>query len=136
MNKQNDRNKKDLANILLRNAEHDSSDKQSARKFLSSEGFNTDKFIADGLKRIKKMQLLANARNTELEMETAKQAKEEAIAWVDALLSKQNFSVVELVRSEELSLSFRNLDSMDEEDIRNTLIRHFTLKFMNKGKQE
>ncbi|MFT4155195.1 hypothetical protein [Parafilimonas sp.] len=136
MSKQNNQYKKDLAKFLIRNAEQDSRDEQAAKDFLLSEDFNVDKLIIDGLKRIKKMQLLINARSTELEMEETTQAKSEAIAWVDDLLNKQNFSIVELVRTEELSLSFRNLDSMNETDVRDILIRHFTLKFMNKGKRD
>lgn len=134
MNKQHDQCKKDLAKFVIRNAEHESRDKQAAKDFLLSEGFNADKLVVDGIKRIKKMQLLVNARNTELEMKSAEQAKAEAVSWVEDLLSRQNFSIVELVQTEELSLSFRNLESMDENDIRDTLIRHFTLKFMNKEK--
>lgn len=134
MNKQHDQCKKDLVKFVFRSAEHESRDKQAAKDFLFSEGFNADKLVADGIKRIKKMQLLVNARNTELEMKAAEQAKAEAVAWVEDLLNRQNFSIVELVQTEELSLSFRNLESMDENDIRDTLIRHFTLKFMNKEK--
>jgi hypothetical protein len=130
----NKSSKSDIVRLLLEEAEFHSKDKQSAKEFLSSEGIDPDKFITDGLKRIKKIQLLINSKKTELEMQASETAKKEAIAWVDELLSKQNFSITDLVKSEELSLSFRNLESMDEDDIRNTLIRHFTLKFINRKK--
>ena len=111
MNNQNNSNKNDFVSLFLVNAEHDSRDKQASKEFLLSEGLNTDKLIIEGMKRIKKMQLLANARRTEAEMGASQKVRDEAIAWVDALLSKQNFSITDLIKSEELSLSFRNLET-------------------------
>lgn len=132
MSKKENQTKSDFVNLFLSTAENDSSSKEAAKSFLASEGVNTDKLISEGLKRVKKMQLLANASRTENEMQAAETVKAEATAWVDNLLASINFSLPELVQKEELSMSFRNVENLSQDDIRNILIRHFTLKFMNK----
>ncbi|MBY0479098.1 MAG: hypothetical protein K2Q24_15730 [Chitinophagaceae bacterium] len=132
MSKKTNQSKSDFVNLFLSTAENDSSSKEAAKEFLASEGVNTDKLISEGLKRVKKMQMLANASRTENEMQAAETVKEEATLWVDNLLASINFSLRELVQKEELSVSFRNVENLSQDDIRNILIRHFTLKFMNK----
>lgn len=132
MSKKTNQTKSDFANLFLSTAENYSSSKEAAKAFLASEGVNTDKLISEGLKRVKKMQMLANASRTENEMQAAETVKEEATSWVDNLLASINFSLPELVQKEELSMSFRNVENLSQDDIRNILIRHFTLKFMNK----
>ena len=132
MSKKTNQSKSDFVNLFLSTAENDSSSKEAAKAFLASEGVNTDKLISEGLKRVKKMQMLANASRTENEMLAAESVKSKAIEWVDNLLASINFSLPELVQKEELSMSFRNVENLSQDDIRNILIRHFTLKFMNK----
>jgi hypothetical protein len=132
MSKKTNQTKSDFVNLFLSTAENDSNSKEAAKAFLASEGVNTDKLISEGLKRVKKMQMLANASRTENEMQAAETVKEEATSWVDNLLASINFSLPELVQKEELSMSFRNVENLSQDDIRNILIRHFTLKFMNK----
>ena len=130
MSNKANQSKSDFVNLFLSTAENDSSSKEAAKEFLASEGVNTDKLVSEGLKRIKKMQMLADANRTEQEMKVAESVKGEAMAWVDNLLANINFSLTELVRKEELSMSFRNVENLSKDDIRNILIRHFTLKFM------
>lgn len=132
MSKKTNQTKSDFVNLFLSTTENDSSSKEAAKAFLASEGVNTDKLISEGLKRVKKMQMLANASRTENEMQAAETVKAEATAWVDNLLASINFSLPELVQKEELSMSFRNVENLSQDDIRNILIRHFTLKLMNK----
>lgn len=132
MSKNTNQSKSDFVNLFLSTAENDSNSKEAAKAFLASEGVNTEKLVSEGLKRIKKMQMLANASRTENEMQAAEGVKAEATTWVDNLLASINFSLPELVQREELSMSFRNVENLSKDDIRNILIRHFTLKFMNK----
>jgi len=132
MSKKTNQSKSDFVNLFLSTAENDSNSKEAAKAFLASEGINTEKLVSEGLKRIKKMQMLADASQTENEMQAAESVKGEATAWVDNLLASINFSLPELVQREELSMSFRNVENLSKDDIRNILIRHFTLKFMNK----
>lgn len=131
MSKKTNQTKSDFVNLFLSTAENDSSSKEAAKEFLASEGVNTDKLVTEGLKRIKKMQMLADAGRTEQEMQAAESVKAEATAWVDNLLANINFSLPELVQKEELSMSFRNVENLSKDDIRNILIRHFILKFMS-----
>jgi hypothetical protein len=127
-------NKELVVNLFLAGAECVSKDSEAAREYLLSQDMNPDRLVTEGLKRIKQLQLAVNAKATQLEMEASKSVKERAMAWVDDLLRSKNFSIADLVRQEELTLSFRNLESMDEQDIRDTLIRHFMLKFINDEK--
>lgn len=131
MSTQNRSNKKDIANLHLITADYNSRDMEASQEYLASNGINTSRLITEGLKRIKRMQLHATAKETEQEMEASESIKSEAIAWVDQLLSKVDFSLTELVQKEELSISFRNVENLSKDDIRNILIRHFTLKFIN-----
>lgn len=131
MSKKTSQSKSDFVNLFLSTAENDSNSKEAAKAFLASEGVNTEKLVSEGLKKIKKMQMLADANRTEKEMQAAESVKAEATAWVDNLLANINFSLPELVQKEELSMSFRNVENLSKDDIRNILIRHFTLKFMN-----
>lgn len=133
MKKQNDKEK--FARFLFDQAEYESRDKQAAKDYLTSEGLELPKLTEKGMKQILRAKTAMIARQTEQEQRSSASARQEAIEWVDELLKRQNFSLSDLVKTEELSLSFRNLEIMDAEDIREMLIRHFTLKFMNKGNQ-
>jgi len=131
MSKKTNQSKSDFVNLFLSTAENDSSSKEAAKSFLVSEGVNTEKLVSEGLKKIKKMQMLADAKRTENEMQDAESVKSAATEWVDKLLGSINFSLPELVQKEELSMSFRNVENLSKDDIRNILIRHFILKLMN-----
>ena len=63
-------------------------------------------------------------------MLSSEEAKQKASEWVDDLLSKIDFSLPELVREEELTMSFRNIEQLSKEDIKKILVKHFTLKFL------
>ena len=132
MSKTKNQDKVNFINLFLSTTENDSITKNAAKTFLLDEGINTEKLVSEGLKKIKRIQMLADASRTENEMEAAVSMKVEATAWVDNLLANINFSLPELVQKEELSMSFRNVENLSKDDIRNILIRHFTLKFMNK----
>ena len=68
MSKTNAQNKANFINLFLSTAENDSITKDAAKSFLQEEGINTEKLISEGLKKIKKMQMLADASRTEKEM--------------------------------------------------------------------
>ena len=132
MSKKVNKDKSNLANLFLSTIENDSADQDIAKMFLSSEGLDVDRIISDGMKRIKKMEMEIAAEKTEQEMNAANSVKEEAILWVDGLLKSIDFSFPKIVQQEDLSVSFRNVENLSQEDIRNILIKHFTLKFMKK----
>lgn len=123
-------NKTDFIRFVMSTIDNDSSDKQKSREYLSSQGLNVDAIVSEGLKKIKKMQMQINAEKTKMEMASSKEARKKAEEWVDDLLSKMDFSLPELVKKEELSFSFRNLESLSPEDVKKILVKHFTLKFL------
>ena len=121
--------KADFIRFVMATVEYESSDKEKAKEFLSAQGLNIDSLVSDGLKRLKRLQLQITAEKTREEMSFADTAKQRATEWVDGLLSKIGFSLSELVKEEELTMSFRNIEKLSQEDIKKILVKHFTLKF-------
>ncbi len=122
--------KADFLRFIMSTIEDDSSDKVKAKDFLSSQGLNVDSMVSDGMKRLKRLQLQIEADKTKAEMVSAETAKQKATEWVDGLLAKIDFSLPDLVKEEELTMSFRNVDTLSKDDIKKLLIKHFTLKFL------
>jgi len=130
--------KADFIRFVMSTIEHESSDKEKAKEYLSAQGLNVDSIVSDGMKRLKLLQLQISAEKTKAEMLLAETAKHKASEWVDGLLSKIDFSLPELIKEEELTLSFRNIEKLSKEDIKKLLVKHFTLKFLEeqtKGKK-
>jgi len=122
--------KADFIRFVMSTVEHVSSDKEKAKEFLSAEGLDVDSIISDGMKRLKRLKMQIEAEKTKAEMLSAEEAKQKASEWVDDLLSKIDFSLPELVREEELTMSFRNIEKLSQDDIKKILVKHFTLKFL------
>lgn len=126
--------KDDFIKFVLATIQNESENANSSREFLKSEGLNPDSIVSEGLKRIKRLQLKIEAEKTKDEMAIAGMLKQKASEWVEKLLSKPDFSFPELSREESLTLSFRNVESLSKEDIKNILIKHYTLKFLEEQK--
>lgn len=124
-------NKTDFIRLTIATAEYVSSDKETAKEYLSSEGLDVDSVVNEGMKRLKRLKMQIEADKTKSEMIHADEAKQKASAWVEELLSKIDFSLPELIKEEELTMSFRNVEKLSKEDIKNILIKHFTLKFLD-----
>lgn len=124
-------NKTDFIRLTIATAEHVSSDKETAKEYLSSEGLDVDSVVNEGMIRLKRLKMQIEADKTKTEMIHADKAKQKASAWVEELLSKIDFSLPELIKEEELTMSFRNVEKLSKEDIKNILIKHFTLKFLD-----
>jgi hypothetical protein len=129
-------NKVDFVKFAMSTVEDDSSDKDKAKEYLSSQGMNVDLIVSEGLKRIKKMQMQIQAQKTKDEMQTAKREKQKAIDWVEEILSRPDFSLKEFVKKEEMIINFRNIEELSLEDIRNILVKHFTLKFLDEKQKK
>jgi len=102
-----------------------------AREYLKAEGLDAESIASEGAKRVRKMKLQIQAQQTMKEMFEAGSVKRKAVQWVDRLLADRDFSFPDFIDEEQLSLQNRNLESLSEEDMRNTLIQYFTLKFMD-----
>jgi len=103
----------------------------TAREYLKAEGLDAESIASEGAKRIRKIKLRIQAQQTRKEMIDAGSVKRKAVQWVDRLLADRDFSFPDFIDEEQLSLQNRNLESLSEEDMRNTLIQYFTLKFMD-----
>lgn len=125
--------KTDLIKFVMTTIEHNISDKEKAKEYLSAQGLNVDRVVSEGLKRIKKMQLQIEAERTRNEMISAEDMKQKANEWVEKLLANIDFSFPELVEKEKLAVNFRNMESLTTEDIKSILVKHFTLKFLANG---
>jgi len=130
MNNNSKYSKGDFIRFVMATVEHVSSDKEKAKEFLSAEGLNVDSIVSDGMKRLKRLKMQIEAEKTKAEMLSADEAKQKASEWVDDLLSKIDFSLPELVKEEELTMSFRNIEKLSQDDIKKILVKHFTLKFL------
>lgn len=125
--------KSEFIRTILSHSDSVSADGEAAGQYLSSEGLNAETIKKEGLKRIKKLQLKIEADRTRQEMEDSVQHKQKAIDWVNNLLKDVNFHFSDFVKKENLILQNRNLESLTEEDIRNTLIQYYTLKFLDES---
>jgi hypothetical protein len=123
-------NKADFIRFVLSTVEHESSDKEKAKEYLSAQGVDIDSMLSYSMKRLKRLQLQIAAEKTKAEMLSAEEAKQKASEWVDDLLSKIDFSLQDLVKEEELTMSFRNIEQLSKDDIKKILVKHFTLKFL------
>lgn len=122
--------KADFIRFVLSTVEHESSDKEKAKEYLSAQGLDIDSMLSDGMKRLKRLKLQIAAEKTKAEMFSSEEAKQKASTWVDDLLSKFDFSLQDLVKEEELTMSFRNIEMLSKDDIKKILVKHFTLKFL------
>ncbi|NDP20017.1 MAG: hypothetical protein GZ091_02890 [Paludibacter sp.] len=129
-------NKTNLVRLMMASIEQESLNTEKSREYLSSQGLNPDSIVSDGLKRIKKIQLQINAERTRMEMGSIESFKLNAIKVVEDLLSNVNFSFTEFVKHEGLAMSFRNMESLGKEDIKDLLIKHFTLKLLEDQKKK
>lgn len=130
MNNNSKYNKNDFIRLVIASSEHVSYDKEKAKEYLSSEDLDVDSVVNDGLKRLKRLKMQIEADRTKSEMIQAEEVKLKASAWVEELLNNIDFSLPELIKEEELTMSFRNVVKLSNEDIKNILIKHFTLKFL------
>lgn len=131
MKKEINTNKKDFLTLFLGTVESNSHNKETAKEFLSSEGLGVDNIIADGIQKIRAMQLEIEAEKTMLEQQVMEESKKSVEKWVDDLLNKVDFSFNKVAQEEQLAVSFRNMENLSPNDIRNILIKHFTLKFLD-----
>jgi hypothetical protein len=128
-------NKTDFIRLVMSSIAHDSSNKEKAIEYLTSQGLNVESIMAEGKKRINKMNLKIEADKTRNEMKAAEVVKQKATEWADKILNDISFSFPEFIKKEKLSLAFNSLQSLSKEDVKNILVQHFTLKFLEDQKK-
>lgn len=134
MSNNNDYSKAAFFRFVLSSAEYVSGSKERAIDYLKSEGLDTDAIINEGVNRIKRMQMSINASQTRQRMSNTDLIIPKAVEWVDKLLSDINFSFADFVIQEKLVLHNRNLQTFTTEEIRQTLIKYYTLQIIEKQK--
>lgn len=128
--------KTDFVRLMMSDIRAVSNDVELSTSFLEEEeGLNIAQMRDDGIKRIKKMQLMLAAEKTKTEMSKAEKVSAKALAFVEKLLADTSFSFTNFLRQEEMSLSYRNFTANSPEDIKAILIKHYTLKMMNDDDQ-
>lgn len=128
-------NKAEFIRFIMSTIEHESSNNEKAKEFLSSQNTSTDVKLSDNIKRLKRLQLQIEAEKTKEEMKLAETAKQKASEWVNGLLNDIDFSLKDLIREEELTMSFSNVETISKEDIKKILVKHFTLKFLEEKRK-
>ena len=125
--------KADFVRLIMSDIHASSADSELSKEFLESEGLNVANMQDEGLKRIKKMQLMLAAERTKADMQKASTVAAKALAMVEQLLSDASFSLQRFIQQERLLVSYSNFEENSPEDIKAILVKHFTLKLMNEA---
>ena len=120
--------KKDFARFVLSTISNTTSNKEQAISFLKEEGVNVEKFVSEGIQKIKRMQMEIAAAKTEQEMNALTIATQKAIAFVETVMNSFT-SPRDMIQRHQMKASFRNVESLSREDVQQLLIKHYTLKF-------
>lgn len=130
---ENDNKKLKLFNEYLEGV----SSNENAAEYLKEEGFDPDVLIASGLKKLRMMRMEIASQQTELRYATLKtKLLEKAMAKVNEVLSSGSFTIEKFLREENLTVSYRNFDKMDEAEIREFLKQHYLLKLGEEDKKK
>jgi len=123
-------NKKQFLSLVVSIHDSISSSAENAAFYLSDQGINPDEIKYEGLKRIKKMQLQIEAEKTKSKMEQTKLIFSKATDMARSIISNPDFSFASFLNTHNLALQNRNIDSLSKEDIENTIIQYFYLKYL------
>jgi len=132
------KNNNDLKKFLHFFKEHSdaiSSNEESAREYLKSQGKDPDAFANELLKKIKKTQLQINAKNNEETFSKLNSLKEKAIQKAREIFNSPGFSFLDFLKKEKFSLQNRNLQDLGKEEMQSILENYIFLK-MQKEAQE
>ncbi len=124
------KSKTEFIRLAMSVIEHNSSDEEKSREYLSSQGLNADVIVSETQKKIKKLQMELNAQKISLEMDSANDFEKEAEALVNELMGVEGYSFAKVVKEEELMVNFRNVETLSREDEKNILVKHYTLKLL------
>lgn len=123
--------KMDFVRLTMADIQAASTDAELSKEYLENEGINVANMHAEGLKRIKKMQLMIAADRTKADMKKASAVAAKALAMVEQLLSDASFSLQNFIQKEGLLVSYSNFEANSPEDVKAILVKHYTLKLMN-----
>lgn len=130
--------KKDYIKLYLASAEEITSSKESIEQYAEEEELDLESIRQDGAKRIKKLLFKVKAKSIKQEMTQGEHLKQKALEFVEKLMGEANFSFANYIRTEQIALHNKNLESLTDEDIKNTLVEYHYLKMIEseKGKSK
>jgi anion-transporting ArsA/GET3 family ATPase len=128
MTESNEFHQKGILSIIIQSAEDVSHSKERAVEYLKEEGVAVNAFVSEGMKRIKRIQLEVKAEKSKKEMGFVFAFRQKAREMAQDLMNSINFHFPEFVVNNNLSLHNNNLETLSEEDIRNTLTDYFMMK--------
>lgn len=123
--------RKEYINFIFGSSEFFSSD-ENAKSYLEDEGYNVENLISDGLDKINNIKFQVTLRKTQEEQAKKEAFEEEASRLIDELLNNSNLTIPQIIKQQELTISYRKIQTMDKNEIRAALIKQFTLKLLDK----
>jgi 5'-3' exonuclease len=123
-----------LMNLMFESAESVSISKDNAVSYLKEEGINVEGFVSEGMRRIKQMQLRANAAKRKNAFLGLEEVKEKARSYVKQLMEQAEFSFAAFVMQEKIPLHNRKIESFSDEDVESTLTDYFALKMSQESR--
>lgn len=105
----------------------------NAKEFLIQEGVNVDRLIAEGVKRIKKMQLQFEAEKNRTVMLSLDKYVDQAKEMAQQLLTSATFSFLDYINGEQVVASFSNLQKLTEEEKQSIIVNHIALKLQKEA---
>ena len=128
----NARNRKtDFVRLIMSDMQAASTDAELSKEFLEDDGINMATMHDEGLKRIKKMQLMLAAERTKADMKKASNVASKALAIAEQLLADASFSLAVFMQKEGLLVSYSNFEANSPADVKAILVKHYTMKLMN-----
>ena len=108
---------------------NDISSDENAEAYLKSEGFDPDKLVDEGIRKIKQLKMKMASAKTEsvysvLTNTLMDRAKEE----VQKLMEMANFDFAAFVKKEGVVGAFRNFENLSQDEKREFLEKHVLLK--------
>jgi hypothetical protein len=122
--------KVEFINLIKASVYSDSQDLNDAKDYLNAKEINIEDYTFNMLNKIKQFKYKIEALKTEEKMRAISDVpKQKATEWVEKIMNDKSFSLKELIRNEQIVVNFRNIEDMENQDIKEFLILHYTLKF-------
>ncbi|GEM_PF-5029478 len=138
MSENTNQKKAAFINFISTSLESISSDVESAKAYLESEGLKPDALIASGLRKIKRMELKLNAEKTRAQQNSINRFMERAAEIVERIKNTPGFSLSAFLVEKKIVASFRKLESLSSENMNDLMIKYYAneLKMSEENKND
>jgi len=125
------KNREGLANLFREFSESVSASKENAAEYLKEQGINPDELIKEGMSEIKKSLFLKQAKQYKQEGESLlEKAVHKLKDFINENKDKSKDVLLKLMNEKAPSVQFRNMDRLDDDDIREILADVDLVKFL------